>query len=103
MPHSRKTQFPSGSEIEEALLIELDKMGGQSRPSDLYERVAQHFPSLAPRYLEEGMRSMPSTRRWNNRVQWIRQGLVSKHQIDGPSRGVWRITELGRQRLRKRR
>jgi hypothetical protein len=39
--------FPKYKEIEEPLLREIAKRGGEIRPSlDLYQAVANHFPQL---------------------------------------------------------
>jgi restriction system protein len=42
--------------------------------------------------------SSPSTFRWHNLVQWSRQKLVEKGEIDGSARGVWKLTPRGRAR-----
>ena len=39
------------------------------------------------------------TPKWTNRVQWVRQALVSKGEVCSPQYGVWAITDKGRARL----
>ena len=67
--------------------------------------TSKNSPSTSYRYSgcrlaeEERLESSPSTRRWWNLVQWVRQRLVDKGEVDGSMRGIWRITPAGRSRL----
>src|SRR5207248_9672407 len=45
-----------------------------------------------------GMPSNPSIFRWHNLVQWSRQKLVEKGDLDGSTRGIWKLTARGRAR-----
>jgi restriction system protein len=54
---------------------------------------------LTAEELEERLENYPSTRKWANLVQWVRQRLVDAGEIDGSTRGVWKITHAGRSRL----
>ncbi len=38
---------------------------------------------------------------WENRIAWVRYQLAENGEIDKSVRGMWRITEKGRERLRK--
>lgn len=91
--------FPKQVEIELPLLQALLDLGGEGAPREIYGMVASHFPSLTVEEQEERLESYPSTRKWNNLVQWARQRLVDLGQIDGAERGIWRITPSGRERL----
>lgn len=89
--------LPKQKEIEVPLLEVLVELGGQGRPKEIYPVVAKRFPRIREEDLAE---TVPSGgNRWTNRVQWARQTLVSKGEMDSPTHGVWRITEKGRQRL----
>ncbi len=57
------------------------------------------FRNLTEEEQEERLENYPSTRKWSNLVQWIRQRLVDVGQIDGSQRGIWKITAAGRARL----
>lgn len=92
--------FPRQAEIELPLLQALVELGGEGRPRDIYPLVAKRFPQLTPEEQEEPLENYPSTRKWSNLVQWIRQRLVDLGQIDGSQRGIWKITAAGRARLR---
>lgn len=90
--------YPKQVEIELPLLRVLAELGGEARPRDVYPRVAAHFPQLTPEEQEERLPDYPSTRKWSNLVQWVRQRLVDQRQIDGSKRGVWRLTPAGKAR-----
>jgi restriction system protein len=70
------------------LLAAIDSLGGVAKPRDLYPLVAQRFPELSPEELTQTLKSSPSTRKWWNLVQWVRQHLVELGELDGSTRGV---------------
>lgn len=92
--------IPSEKDIELPLLTELEALGGEAKPSDLYDRVAKHFPHLTSAD-REARHPKSGILIWKNRVQWARQHLVNKGEIDASVYGMWRITERGRIRLGK--
>jgi len=91
--------YPRQVEIEIPLLKVLAELGGASPPREVYGRVAKHFPTLTSEELEERLPNYPSTRKWTNLVQWVRQRLVDSGDIDGTEGGVWKISQAGRQRI----
>src|ERR1700726_2077453 len=92
--------YPKQSEVELPLLKVLEESGGAAEPKDIYAKVATFFPDVTPEDQERRMESKPSSRKWWNLVQWARQTLVEKGQIDGSTRGVWKLTDYGRARLK---
>jgi len=90
--------FPKQSEIELPLLKTLHELGGKAEPKELYPKLATLFPQLTEEDLTARLPSSPSTFRWHNLVQWSRQKLVEKGEIDGSTRGVWKLTSRGRAR-----
>jgi len=79
------------------LLQALLELGGQGRPKEVYPLVTNKFPQIRDEDLSE---TLPSGgNKWTNRIQWVRQRLVEKGEVDSRARGVWRITERGRQRV----
>jgi restriction system protein len=91
--------IPSEKDIELPLLQELEAVGGEAKPKTLYDKVAKHFPQLTAndkkaRHPKSGITI------WTNRVQWARQHLVNKGEIDASTYGVWKITERGSARLK---
>lgn len=89
--------LPHQPDVEIPLLEEIEKGGGRARPSDLYAKVAAHFPTITQADLK--LRHPSEVHVWSNRVQWVRQALVAKGQLDGSTRGVWALTEAGLHRL----
>jgi len=93
--------FPRQIEIELPLLQALVDLGGEGRPRDVYPLVTKCFPQLTAEEQEERFENYPSTRKWTNLVQWVRQRLVDLGQIDGSQRGIWQLTGAGRKRLQQ--
>jgi hypothetical protein len=91
--------LPTDDQIEIPLLEEIEKAGGRIRPREVYSRVAQHFPKITREELESALPS--GGNRYTNRVQWARQGLATKGELDASVRGFWVITEAGRRRLQR--
>lgn len=59
--------------------------------------MIQKFPQLTEEDLEEVMIS--GANKWHNHIQWVRQKLIDKGDMYSPERGIWAITEQGRQRI----
>lgn len=90
--------FPKQGEIELPLLKAIRELGGRASPKDVYPVVTKAFPQLTEEDLATRLPSSPSTYRWHNLVQWSRQALVDKGDLDGSTRGVWKLTAQGRER-----
>jgi restriction system protein len=92
--------FPKQFEIELPLLRAIDKLGGAAKPKDVYPVLTEAFAhQLTEEDLAARLPSSPSTFKWHNLVQWSRQALIDRGEIDGSTRGVWRLTDAGRKRL----
>ena len=92
--------FPKQHEVEEPLLRALIALGGEGKPSQIYPLVTREFKSLLTEEdLAARLPSSPSTFKWHNLVQWVRQRLVDRGDIDGTTRGVWKISNQGRKRV----
>jgi len=89
MPKQRDTEVP--------LLKCLEEMGGKARPSEIYTRIRRFFPDLTDSDLTETLTT--GGNKWTNRIQWVRQRLVSIGEMASPEHGVWAITDKGRRRL----
>ncbi len=90
--------FPKQSEVELPLLKVLLELGGKAAPKEIYPRITSMFPQLTDEDKAARLPSSPSTFRWHNLVQWGRQRLVDKGEIDASQRGVWKLTPRGRAR-----
>jgi len=89
--------IPTERHIRDALLIELFRAGGSSRPRDIYDAVAAHFPSMTDldkqREYENSGKNI-----FMNSVQWARQKLVGSGDIDNSERGLWILTDSGKRK-----
>lgn len=83
--------------MELPLLYEIEQSGGSAEPKHLYNRVAKHFPLLT----DEDRKLVTKTRanRFTNRVQFARNVLCKRGELDGSVYGVWKITDKGKKRL----
>jgi restriction system protein len=94
--------FPKQREIELPMLAAIENLGGTAKPKDVYPLVAAQFPELSPEEQTQTLESTPpSVRKWWNMVQWVRQHLVEVGELDGSTRGVWKITDAGRARRKR--
>lgn len=89
--------MPPQSDIEIPLLESLAEVGGQAPPKQLYPIVTAKFPELTEDDLALSLKH--GENKWKNRIQWVRQSLISSGDMDSPRHGVWAITEQGRERL----
>ncbi len=81
--------IPSRKEIELPLLQEIEKAGGEVPWRTLFQPVAEHFPGLTGKELEN-----PARLRRARYALFKRGELISKG-------GVWKITDKGREHLRQ--
>lgn len=89
--------MPKQREMEIPLLKCLEEIGGKAKPSEVYTRMRRLFPNLTDSDLTETLTT--GGNKWTNRIQWVRQRLVSIGEMASPEHGVWAITEKGRRRL----
>jgi restriction system protein len=89
--------LPKQSDIEIPLLKTLEQMGGKGVPREIYPRIRQFFPQLTDADVAETLVS--GGNKWTNRIQWVRQRLISRGEMESAGYGVWAITEKGRKRL----
>ena len=90
--------FPTQTDLEVPLLRMLDAANGQAIPRELYAPLAAQFSEITEADLQQRMDG--GAVKWWNHVQWVRQKLVQRGEIDGSIHGVWRISDAGRARLR---
>ncbi|WJQ81013.1 restriction endonuclease [Brevibacillus brevis] len=89
--------MPSQTEIEKPLLQTLYELGGQANPQQVYSVLRAKFPELTQEDLEETLIS--GGNKWTNRIQWVRQKLITKGDMSSPQRGIWAITDQGRNKI----
>ena len=73
------------------------QVGGEGKPKELYPLVTAQFPGITPDDLAETVSDGHS--KWHNRIQWVRQRLFERGELDSGGHGLWRITEKGMTRL----
>ena len=91
--------MPMERSIQIYLLREIEARGGSvpARDPGIYEAVARHFPLLTQEDRDHTNESGENT--WRNRVDWTRNALADRGEIDRSTWGVWPITQKGRDRL----
>lgn len=75
------------------LLDAMREKGGQARPREIYDAIAQSLN------LSEEQRTVTNKNgypRFENQIAWARSYLVKTGYLDSPSRGVWRLTDKGK-------
>lgn len=83
------------------ILKALAGMGGQGKATAVLEIVGRDMkPVLKPVDLEP-LASDPENQRWRNAAQWARNSMIHEGLLKADSpRGLWEITDKGRQFLR---
>ncbi|MHC4616933.1 MAG: winged helix-turn-helix domain-containing protein [Planctomycetota bacterium] len=88
--------FASRSEYEVALLRLLHKLpGGRGRTADVCQQFEDEYGHRIPQE-DYGLRSNGRDVIWVNTVRFVRNDLKERGFLDGSQRGIWRITEVGR-------
>jgi len=88
--------IPPIEDIQTPLLHLIHAMGGEAKPSEVYDKLANYFGLTE----EEREEMLPSgDRKFKNRVRWARNFLCKSGFLDKSSRGTWKITEKGRREL----
>jgi restriction system protein len=90
--------MPPQVEIEVPLLRALVSLGGKAAARDVYAAVTKQFPQLTEVDTSEPLPS-GNGNRWTNRIQWVRQTLVSRGEVTSAGYGVWAVTDKGLARL----
>lgn len=102
----RQPRAPAGvllpeKSYERPLLEALDSLGGSAPASQAIDVVGQKLDGKLTDWDRTEMGS--GSVRWRNRVQFVRLRLVHEGFLSADSgRGVWKLTEKGRSRLRAR-
>jgi hypothetical protein len=87
-------------EFEIPLLKALVKFGGQAKPRDIFPEIEKTMGLSPDKSPEEYEKYKRGAIKWKNKTAWAREYLKRKRQVDGSEPGVWKITEIGRDRLR---
>lgn len=99
-----RSRAPKGSMLpEEAyelpLLSALTELGGKAPTSEVIDRVGELLDGQLTPVDRETVSSGDT--RWRNRTQFVRLSLIKRGEMEtGSPRGVWEISDRGRERLR---
>src|SRR5687768_5534488 len=89
--------YPTQTELQFPLLQLLIELGGEARPKDVYEPLAGKFPNMTGE--ERHATLQDGVSKWEKDVQYTKEKLKHRGEIDASSYGVWRVTEKGRARV----
>lgn len=89
--------IPSQKDIQIPLLHLIHAMGGQAKPREVYDKLADYF-ALTEKERQEKQPS-GTFRKFDNRVACARNFLCSQGLLDNTIHGVWKVTEKGRREL----
>lgn len=84
------------------ILQVLGEMGGSGKAAEVLDRVGEIMKPHLKSVDFEPLASSPDNPRWRNAAQWARSAMVKEGLLKSDSpRGVWELTEPGRQRLKE--
>ena len=89
--------MPKQSEMEIPLLEVINSLGGSGKPKEIYPLIANKFSQLTQEDFNETLSS--GGNKWTNRIQWVRQKLITTGDLINSERGIWTITEQGKGKL----
>ena len=82
------------------ILATLVELGGKAPVGEVLERVFVQMKTLLNEHDLQPLASDPDNPRWRNAAQWARNSMVNEGLLRNDSpRGLWEITEAGRQWL----
>ncbi|MFC1850964.1 winged helix-turn-helix domain-containing protein [candidate division CSSED10-310 bacterium] len=89
------------NEYYSPILRVLVRKGGSGQTSEVLEEVRQEMADILGDVDYEHLASGPNYPRWKNASQWARNSLVRMGLLkDDSPRGVWEISEKGRQYIK---
>mgnify|MGYP001614700536 CR=1 FL=1 len=87
-------------DFEMPLLKALVKLGGKAKTKNVYPDVEKSMGLSPAKYPEEYETYQKGQIKWKNKTAWAREYLKRKGQLDGTERGIWKITDMGRERVK---
>jgi restriction system protein len=76
------------------LLDAMREKGGQARPREIYEAIAQKVNLSQEERTVTNKNGYP---RFENQIAWARSYFVKTGYLDSPSHGIWRLTDKGKE------
>ena len=87
-------QIPAYTELFNPLLSALKALGGSARPAEANAQIIEDLGLSDEQVEQESDTGVPLL---YNRIAWARYYLVQADLIDSSKRGVWTLTDLGRE------
>jgi hypothetical protein len=87
-------------DFEMPLLKALIRLGGKAKTKDVYPEVEKIMGLASSKFPEEYETYKKGEVKWKNKTRWAREYLRRKGQLDGTERGIWKITDIGRERVK---
>lgn len=87
-------------DYEIPLLQVLDRLGGSAQTKDVYPVIEEIMLPRLKNHTEEYDHYKKTEIIWKNKTRFAREYLKRKGQLDGSIKGIWTITDVGRERLR---
>jgi hypothetical protein len=82
------------------ILQVLAELGGRAPTAQILDRVGQAMQGLLREVDYQPLAADPDLPRWRNAAQWARNSMVQEGLLKSDSpRGIWEISEAGRQLL----
>ncbi|MCL4384899.1 MAG: winged helix-turn-helix domain-containing protein [Actinobacteria bacterium] len=84
------------------ILETLVELNGEAKMKEALQKVYIKMKDRLNDYDKEPLLSNPNQVRWENSAQWCRNTMVNEGLLSSDSqRGIWKITDLGKQYLLK--
>lgn len=85
------------------ILEAIVELGGSGKVSEILDRVREKMKDKLNKYDLQPLSSDPKSIRWKNTAQWARNEMVKEELLSSKSpKGVWEITQKGREFLEKK-
>jgi len=82
------------------ILEALDRLGGSGNIREVLSKVEESLSGQLNKYDYQPLPSDPNSIRWKNTASWARHNMLQEGLLAGDSqRGVWEITDAGREAL----
>ncbi len=88
------------TDYEIPLLKALIELGGLAKTAEIYPVIERIMRLELKEHPEEYGTYKRGEIIWKNRTQWAREYLKRKGQLDASERGIWKVTQNGRERVR---
>jgi len=93
MPRDNKVKGPQFVQYFQPVIDALIELGGSGQPSEVKEQIAEKLNITES---EQSEQIASGASRFSNKVDWARFYLAKAGFIDSSIRGVWSLTEKGR-------